>query len=238
MALISIVTGGVQGIGRATVDALHARGDTVIVFDCVPDSDERVAALPQGVAYCSVDISSKEQAQQAVADVVIMHDRIDLVVNNAGITADGMAVRCSQEQWERVLSVNLNGAFWCAQAALVHMMRARSGCIINMSSVVASTGNAGQVGYASSKAALEGMTKSLAREYGARGIRVNAIAPGLIDTAMTQKLSPAAYDAACERVSMRRAGTPGEVADLVCFLSSSKSSYITGQIIHINGGMW
>ena len=235
---VSVVTGGIQGIGRAIAAALRARGDTVVILDCVPKDDNRVGALPPGICYYAVDISNKQAVQKVMSEIVEECGGIDVLVNNAGIIADGIAVRCSQEQWQRVLDVNLSGAFWCSQTALYHMMRKRSGCIISMSSIVASTGNAGQAAYAASKAALEGMTKSLAREYGARGIRVNAVAPGLIQTPMTDALPSAVYDAACERISMKRVGLPAEVASLVCFLSSPESSYITGQIIHINGGMW
>lgn len=237
-SLISIVTGGVQGIGRAVVEQLCVRGDTVIVFDRVPLDDERVRKLPEAAFYMSVDVTEKSSVTNAMQEVVAQHGSIDVLVANAGVTADGLAVRLSEEDWNRVISVNLSGAFWCAQAALTHMIRARSGCIITMSSVVATNGNAGQVGYVASKAGLEGMTKTLALEYGGRGIRVNAIAPGLIDTPLTQKLKESVYQAACARTSLRRAGTPEEVAQLAAFLSSAQSSYITGQIIHINGGMW
>ena len=235
---VSVVTGGAGGIGKAIVERLVQRGDTVIIFDCIPLDDPRVGWCRQTCEYVSIDISSHSAVHKACAALVKRYTAIDLLVNNAGITGDSLAVRLNPLLWKKVLSVNLDGAFWCTQAVLPAMMRQRSGCIITISSVVAHTGNPGQVAYSASKSGLEAMTKTIAREYGARGIRANGIAPGLIQTGLTERLPAKVYDEAIARTSMKRAGRPEEVAELVIFLSSEQSSYITGQIIHINGGMW
>ena len=235
---IAVVTGGVQGIGRAIVTALHERGDTVVVVDVAAADDERVQQLPYGCAYHRIDVSEREQVVAGMQAIIAQHGKIDILVNNAGVTCDGIALRQVPMQWRQVMAVNLDGTFWFCQAALVHMVRQRSGVIINMSSVVAQSGNPGQVNYAASKAGVESVTKTLAREYGKRGIRINGIAPGFIATPMTEKLADRVKEQAVARTALGRAGQPEEVAQLVCFLSSPLSAYITGQIIHINGGMW
>lgn len=230
----SIVTGGVQGIGRAIVEQLLARGDEVTVFDCLPEADAAVAALvTRGAQYLRVDVASASSVEQGFAAC----SAVDLLVNNAGITRDGLAVRLKESQWDEVLAVNLKGAFLCSQQALKFMMKARSGTIINISSIVGLTGNAGQANYAASKAGLIGLTKSLAREYGKVGVRVNAIAPGFIATRMTDALSDAVKQTILERISLQRFGEAAEVASLVAFLSSGNADYITGEVIAIDGGL-
>ena len=223
----ALVTGGLQGIGRAIVETLQQRGDQVTVFDVAEPSDDRVAALQQnGITYHQVDVSNIASIQDAFSKI----DTIDILVNNA--------------DWDSVLNVNLKGAFFVAQNALKKMLKnplaqpshAR-GYIINISSVVAAFGNPGQVNYVASKAGLTSVTKTLAREYGARNIVVNAIAPGFIQTPMTEKLSDQVKEMARQRIALKRFGTPDDVAHLVAFLTSGKADYITGHVIDVTGGM-
>lgn len=232
---VTVITGGGRGIGSAIAQACAARGDSIWVIDL---GAEPPADFPADWHYYAADVSDQKAVQAACDHIVAAEGRLDVLVNNAGITADGLAVRLSAAQWEKVLQVNLNGAFWWAQAALRVMIRQRSGYIINLSSIVASTGNAGQVNYAASKAGIEAMTKTLAREYGPRGVLVNAIAPSFIATAMTDALPEAVKEEAIARTSVRRAGTPQDIAEMVAFLTSGRADYVTGQIIHITGGMW
>lgn len=233
-----IVTGGLQGIGRAIVDAFARDGERVHVIDVCAQDDPRVTALPAECVYSSCDVSDRMVVHETIKAIHEKSGRIDVLVNNAGITRDGLCIRMGAQAWQQVLDVNLSGAFWCTQAVLPYMMRAEGGAIINLSSVVAATGNPGQVNYAASKAGVEAMTKTLAREYGKRGIRVNAVAPGFIATPLTHALPEAVQQSAIARTALQRAGTPEDVAQAVLFLASFAASYITGQIVSINGGMW
>ena len=233
-ALVTVVTGGGRGIGLAIATGCAARGDTVWVIDV----GQRPAELPAALHYYQCDVRNNTEVTAASAHIIAQHGRIDFLVNNAGITADGLAVRLTPAQWTQVLEVNLTGSFFWAQACLRQMVKQRSGYIVQLSSIVASTGNAGQANYAASKAGIEALTKSLAREYGPRGILVNAIAPGFIATPMTDRLPENVKKEALARTALQRAGTVEEVAALALFLSSGGADYITGQIIHINGGMW
>jgi 3-oxoacyl-[acyl-carrier protein] reductase len=164
--------------------------------------------------------------------------RIDILVNNAGITRDGLILRMKDEDWDLVLSINLKGSFLCAKAALKYMSKQRGGTIINIASIVGAMGNAGQANYVASKAGLIGLTKTIAREYANRGITANAVAPGFIDTAMTQALSENVRAELAKQIPMGKLGTPEDVANAVRFLASPWASYITGQVIHVNGGMY
>ena len=235
---ITIITGGLRGIGRAIADVCAERGDKIWIFDVPEQHHKSVEKLPRSYSYLSCDISDALAVRDAFAQVVHDEGRIDVLVNNAGITKDGMAVRFSEKDWQAVIDVNLNGSFWCAQAAVKQMMKQRSGSIVMLSSLVASVGNSGQANYAASKAGIEALTRTLAKEYGGRGVQVNAVAPGFIQTEMTDRLPEAVKEEAVARTSCKRAGRPEEVAHLVAYLTSSDASYITGQIIHINGGMW
>jgi 3-oxoacyl-[acyl-carrier protein] reductase len=185
-----------------------------------------------------VDVASKEEIQGFFDTIVEESGRIDVLVNNAGITRDGLLVRMKESDWDRVLTVNLKGAFFCIQAAGKIMMRQRAGCIINMTSVVGAMGNAGQANYAASKAGLIGLTKTAAKELAPRGITVNAVAPGFIDTAMTTGLPEKVKEAMLEQIPLRRIGSTEDVARAVAFLASEGASYITGQVLHVNGGMY
>lgn len=231
----SLVTGGVQGIGRGIVQELKDRGDNVYVFDICEEDDPRVQDLKKlDVFYIKTDISFVESIINGFKQI----SKLDLLVNNAGMTSDNIALRMSEKNWDSVLDVNLKGAFFCAQQAIKIMMRQKKGYIVNISSIVGQNGNAGQANYAASKAGLISLTKSLAQEYGSRNILINAIAPGFIKTEMTKKLPEKIQDSILQRISLKRFGDPQDVAKLVAFLSSGNADYITGSVINLNGGMF
>lgn len=235
---VALVTGGIGDIGRAIVEEFIARGDRVIVFDCIDDGDEKVTTLrSMGVDYMQVDLRFVDQIKKAFSKIYERYESIDVLVNNAGITRDGMALRMNESNWDDVHDVNLRGSFFCAQQALSKMIRNKKSYIINMSSIVGITGNPGQVNYASSKAGLIAMTKTLAKEYGKRGVRVNAVAPGFIQTEMTSNLSEDLKKEVCERTSIKELGIPRDVAKLVAFLTSGLADYITGQVLTVDGGI-
>ena len=239
MLLNVLVTGGVQGIGRAIVDQLQARGDSLFVFDIVDTSNERVQKLQkQGVWYKKVDISFVESIKNGFAELnkTLETARLDVLVNNAGITRDAIALRLKEEDWDSVLDINLKGAFFCAQHALKKMIRQNKSYIINISSIVGIHGNPGQVNYAASKAGIIAMTKTLALEYAKRNVIVNAIAPGFITTAMTDKIPEKNKKQALEHIALGRFGKPVDIANLVEFLTSGNADYITGQVIEVTGG--
>jgi len=225
-----LVTGGAQGIGKAIVDKLRLRGDRVFVFDILPSDDEN---------YVQTDVSSFDSIKKSFEKLfdILGDEPLDVLVNNAGITRDMLALRMSIDQWDDVLSVNLSGAFFCAQQALKKMIKQKKSYIINMASVVGVVGNPGQINYAASKAGLIAVTKTLAKEYAGRNILVNAIAPGFIQTEMTKKLSEKNKTEALYHIPLKRLGAPEDVANLVCFLTSELADYLTGQVIHVDGGM-
>lgn len=242
-----MVTGGAQGIGRAITSLFLQRGDRVVVLDCLDAATQQVSSLLQeGAEYVMCDISSAASVQQAFFYVDQQKIRLDVLVNNAGISRDALAVRMREADWDAVFNVNLKGAFLCSQQALKRMMVANDGAghqrkpayIVNMSSVVALTGNAGQAAYAASKAGLIALTKSLAHEYANRNILVNAVAPGFIETAMTQRLSDDVQKNIFERIPLKRFGTVEDVAQMVGFLTSGRADYVTAQVLSVNGGMY
>lgn len=233
--LNSLVTGGVQGIGLAIVEKLLGRGDNVFVFDIVGEDSEQVSNIKKlGAKYITVDISSFDSIKKGFLQI----PNLDLLVNNAGVTKDGLAIRMSEQDWDFVFNVNLKGTFFCCQQAIKKMMVRKKGYIVNLSSIVGITGNPGQVNYAASKAGVISLTKTLAQEYGVRNILVNAIAPGFIQTSMTNKLPEQIKGEIISRISLKRLGKPEEIANLVCFLSSGMADYITGEVLNINGGMF
>jgi 3-oxoacyl-[acyl-carrier protein] reductase len=238
---VAVVTGGAQGIGRAIVEALALSGARVAVCDLNLDrARETAAEFDSSEHRClAVGVNVTEGKEvTAMADRVVKEwGRLDILVNNAGITRDGLLLRMKEEDWDLVLQVNLKGAFHCTKAVLPVMTKARRGRIVNIASIVGVMGNAGQVNYAASKAALIGFTKSVAREYASRGVTVNAVAPGFIDTAMTQALSEEARERLLSQIPLARLGTPTDVAQAVHFLASERASYITGHVLHVNGGM-
>lgn len=243
-----VITGGLGGIGCALVSHVQQQGDTPIVIDCLPLDNPAVGQLTQaGIFYIAADISSAdsvkkvfEQIDQYLAQQKNQNKSscLDVLINNAGVTRDGLALRLSEADWNTVLAVNLTGTFLCCQQALKRMIRQKKSYIINVASVVGLHGNAGQVNYAASKAGIVALTKTLAQEYAARNVMVNAIAPGFIQTAMTDRLPEAVKDLALSRIALKRFGTPDDVAALTLFLTSGKADYLTGQVIALDGGMF
>jgi 3-oxoacyl-[acyl-carrier protein] reductase len=238
---VAIVTGGAQGIGRAIAEGLAEDGADIAVADLDPGrSQETVSAIQKlGRRALSVKVNVSDwNDAKAMADQVMQEwGRIDILVNNAGITRDGLLLRMKEEDWNLVLQVNLNGTFHCTKAVLLPMTKQRFGRIVNIASIVGAMGNVGQANYAASKAAVIGFTKTAAREYASRAVTVNAVAPGFIDTAMTQGLSPEVKDALQKQIPLGRLGLPSDIAAAVRFLVSDAASYITGQVLHVNGGM-
>lgn len=238
----ALVTGAGRGIGYVIALKLARAGHNLAICDISEESTARAAeALGRetGVELFSaaIDVSDRDQIQGFVQQAAKHYARLDVLVNNAGITRDNLAMRMKPEEWQQVMDVNLSSVFHASQAVLKPMMRAKAGRIINVSSVVASMGNAGQINYCASKGGIDAMTRSLAREVGSRGITVNAVAPGFIATSMTAELGDEAHARLTQQIPLGRLGEPEDVADAVAFLASDKAAYITGQILHVNGGM-
>lgn len=239
---IAIITGAGRGIGFATAKILGGYGATPILCDVLSESDlSQAVEHLQADGVCAypyrVDVTNKEQVDGMVQDVLEKWGQIDILVNNAGLTRDAAFLRMKDEDWYLVLNVCLQGTYQCTKSVLKSMVKRRYGRIINISSVVGVIGNAGQVNYSSAKAAIIGFTKSLAREVASRGITVNAIAPGFFDTDMTRNLPEAIKEGWINQIPIGRLGQPEEIAEAVAFLSSQAAAYITGQTLHINGGM-
>jgi 3-oxoacyl-[acyl-carrier protein] reductase len=239
---IAIVTGGSRGIGRAASIALAEAGARVLVnYRSNEEAASETLRLLEEAGgqgeLLGFDVSDPDSVEAAIKGAVTRHGRIDILVNNAGISIDQLLLRVSVKDLETTWATNVNGAVFCAKACIRPMMKNRWGRIINVSSVVAESGNAGQVVYSASKAALLGVTRTLAREYASRGITVNAVSPGFIETDMTADLPDAARQAIVDQTPLGRIGSPEEVAAAVVFLASDEASYITGQVVRVNGGM-
>ena len=239
---VAFVTGASRGIGRATSLTLCRAGFDVVVASPEAEKNEEVAAeiraCNANAMVINLDVRSLDSIKQAFDRVRTELGRVDVLVNNAGITRDGLALRMKSADWNAVLEINLTGAFHCIQQVLPGMMRDRWGRIINIASVVGEAGNAGQSNYAASKAGLIGLTKSIAQEMGSRGITVNAVAPGYIETDMTKGLSQELKDKMIANIPLRRIGKAEDVAAAVKFLASEDAAYITGCVLDVNGGMY
>jgi 3-oxoacyl-[acyl-carrier protein] reductase len=239
---VAFVTGASRGIGRATALALGRAGFDIVAGATEIEKNEgaaaEIGAVSAGAIMVNINVASAESVKQAFARAIAAKGRVDVLVNNAGVTRDGLAVRMKQADWDQVLRTNLDGAFLCAQAVLPGMMRNRWGRIINIASVVGQAGSAGQANYAASKAGLIGLTKALAQEMASRAITVNAVAPGYIATDMTAVLGEEVRQKILSAVPLGRMGTSDDVAAAVKFLASEEASYITGQVLAVNGGMY
>jgi len=237
---VAIVTGGAQGIGREIALLFAREKAKVIIFDV---NDEILAVTVnelKGLTVAEgykVDVTNLEEVEKNINKIIDNFTRVDILVNNAGITRDGLILRMSESDWDKVVAVNLKGAFNCSKAVIKYMVKQRCGKIVNISSVIGVMGNAGQVNYAASKAGLIGITKSLAKELGSRNINVNAVAPGYIKTAMTDKLDQRVKDEMLKRIPLAKLGEPADVANAVAFLASSDADYVTGQVLLVDGGM-
>ena len=238
---IALVTGGAQGIGKIVGEELARQGAHVILGDVNLEGAQASAAEIKdnggSASAVELNVTDADGVQKTFDSISKEFKLIDILVNNAGITRDGLVMRMKEADWDQVLSINLKGSFLCTQQAVKQMMKQKSGSIVNIASIVGLMGNAGQANYSASKAGLIGLTKTTAREVASRGIRVNAIAPGFIDTAMTQVLDEKVRERLIEQIPLARLGLPEDIANCVSFLVSDRASYVTGQVLSVNGGM-
>jgi len=238
---VALVTGAARGIGRAIAEALADAGADVAVCDLqeawLADTAAAVTARARRTLAIAVDVGNTEAVDSAVTRVIETFGRVDIMVNNAGITKDGLLMRMSDEDWDAVINVNLKGTFLFTRAVSRPMMKQRNGVIVNIASIIGLIGNAGQCNYSASKAGVIALTKSSAKELASRNIRVNAVAPGFIESKMTEALPEEVRKKMLDVIPMQRFGTPEDVAKAVVFLSGDSSSYMTGQVVNVSGGM-
>ena len=237
----ALITGAGRGIGKTIALKLAVSGADTILVDMSPEMDDvrkEIEGMNRKCLTFQVDVTDLEAIYAMVNNIIEELGEIHILVNNAGITQDNLFMRMKPEQWSKVIDVNLNGVFNVTKAVIRSMVKQRYGKIINISSVVGFSGNPGQVNYSSTKSALVGFTKSLAREVGTRGVTVNAVAPGFIDTAMTKALNESQQEAILQQIPLGRMGDAGDIANAVAFLASKEASYITGTVLHVNGGMY
>ncbi len=239
---VALVTGAAQGIGRAIALLLAQKGADLVVSDINLEKAEETAkeieAIGRKAMAIRADVANANDVERMVEAILERFGQIDILVNNAGIAKDKLILRMTEEDWDAVLNVNLKGTFHCTKAVIRHMSKQRKGKIVNIASVVGEMGNAGQANYSASKAGVIGFTKTIAREFAQRGINVNAIAPGYIGTPMTDVLPEKAKEELRRMIPMERLGRPEDVAEAVLFLVSEASSYITGQVLNVNGGIY
>jgi 3-oxoacyl-[acyl-carrier protein] reductase len=238
---VALVTGASRGIGRAIACAVAGQGATVVAAargDHAADVVAELASRGCRAEAVTLDVMDPQAVENLPSDIVARHGRIDIVVSNAGIARDQLLLRMKRDDWDAVIATNLTATFVLAQAAMRPMLKQRGGRIIAISSVVGQTGNAGQSNYAASKAGLIGFAKALAREVASRGITVNVVAPGMIETAMTRAITEKAQNEWASQIPLGRLGAPEDVASAVCFLASDEASYITGHVLAVNGGMY
>jgi 3-oxoacyl-[acyl-carrier protein] reductase len=238
---VAVVTGAARGIGRTIAEKLAREGADVAICDLqvewLAETSAAVQALGRKVLPLAVDVGNGEAVNACIAEVIKVFGKVDIMVNNAGITKDTLLVRMSEDDWDAVLRVNLKGTFLFSRAVSKHMMKQRSGAIVNIASVIGLIGNAGQCNYAASKAGVIALTKSTAKELASRGVRVNAVAPGFISSKMTDALSQEVRDQMMANIPQGRFGQPEDIAQAVAFLASEEASYVTGQVLSVNGGM-
>lgn len=238
---VAVVTGAARGIGQAIAKRLAQEGADVVICDLQAEWLAETAGIVQGLGRkalpLAVDVGDSEAVNACIAEVVKVFGKVDVMVNNAGITKDTLLVRMSDDDWDAVLRVNLKGTFLFSRAVAKHMMKQRSGAIVNIASISGIIGTAGQANYAASKAGVIGLTKSTANELAGRGVRANAIAPGFISSKMTDALSEDVRKQYLSRIPLARFGTVEDIANAVVFLASEQSSYLTGQTLNVNGGM-
>ena len=239
---VALVTGAAQGIGKAVALLLARNGADIVVSDINLEKAEETAneirSIGRKALAVKVDVAHWNDVEQMVEVILEKFAKIDILVNNAGITRDKLILRMTEEDWDAVLDVNLKGTFHCTKAVVRHMAKQRSGKIINIASVVGEMGNASQANYSASKAGVIGLTKTIAREFAQRGININAIAPGYIETPMTEVLPEKVKEELKKLIPMERLGKPEDVAEAVLFLASEESSYITGHVLNVNGGIY
>ena len=239
---LAVVTGAAQGIGRTIALFLSEKGSDIVISDINEESLKEVVGeiekLGQKAVPVKMDVSKLSQCEEMIKQAVDRFGKVDILVNNAGITRDIVLLRMKEDQWDQVIQVNLKGTFNCTKAVIRYMFKKKYGRIVNISSVTGAMGNPGQVNYSASKAAVMGFTKAVAREYAHCGITVNAVAPGFINTPMTDAIPEKERGAMIAQIPAKQLGTPEDVANLVCYLASDLASYITGQVIHINGGLY
>ncbi|MEW6375250.1 MAG: 3-oxoacyl-[acyl-carrier-protein] reductase [Thermodesulfobacteriota bacterium] len=242
MGKVAMVTGAAQGIGKAVALLLARNGADIVVSDINLEKAEEtvreIEAIGRKAMAIRADVAKSDDVERMVQTLIEKFGQIDILVNNAGITRDRLILRMTEEDWDAVLNINLKGTFHCTKAVIRHMSKQKRGKIVNIASVVGEMGNAGQANYAASKAGVIGFTKTIAREFAQRGINVNAIAPGYIETPMTEALPEKAKEELKRMIPMERLGQPEDVAHAVLFLVSEASSYITGQVLNVNGGIY
>lgn len=238
---VVVITGGAGGIGRETAVLFAREGAKVVVADFVEEAGKELVqelnAKEDKHLFVRINVADPQEAQRMVEAIVNHYGRLDILINNAGITRDALLKKMSTEQWQQVLDVNLSGVFYCTQAALPQMLDQGRGCIINTSSVVGVHGNIGQTNYAATKAGVIGMTKTWAKELGPKGIRVNAVAPGFIATPMVDSVPEKLLEKLTTSVPLRRLGEPRDIANAYLFLASSEASYINGTVLEVDGGL-